>query len=287
MAYVNPDTLQEVANILDDFDESTLIGLFKSQIIQDDSYVTIPVDHFEPLYVSYEKAMKIETAEEDDIAQIKEKFQNICLSIIQFIQAKFGFELDTEWLETRYGDLPAITLALYRFFVIDIFYVILGVLNNYIAKNSNDLYKAFSDIPFKRDVSTITNLKILRPEYATIVSSLFDVTDYAFTLIDNDTLFDYINQSYDPATILHGCVEQGIVTGDFARTIADIYKGNLELRSKVAIELAYRIKEHGYLPENSIIISSENLAMRSAANAMDEDSATEACVDIDADVDTK
>jgi len=282
MGYVNPDTLQEVANILDDFDEETLVEIFKSQIVQDDSYVKIPVDHLEPLYLSYKKAMEIDAAEEDDIGIIRDRFQNICVSIIQFIEAKFNFAVDMEWIETQFGNLPALTMALYRFFVIDIFYVILAVLNNYIAKNSEDLYNAFKDVSQRRDVSTITNMKTMTPVYGIIVSSIFDVTDYAFSLLDNDVLFDYITEDYTPATVIRGCVERGVITGDFTRTIADIYKENLELRSKIAIELAYRIRERGYLPENSVVITSDQLAEQRNS---EEEPSTEAYIDIESDVD--
>ncbi len=284
MAYVNPDTLQEVANILDDFDEPTLISLFKDQIIHDDSYVKIPINHLEPLYITYKKAIEIKSSDEDDMDEVRVRFQNICRAIIQFIEAKYGFDLDNEWLETQFGDLPAMTMALYRFFVIDFFYVILAVLNNYIAKNSNSLYDAFKDVAIKRDVSSLTNHRTMSPVYATIMSSLFDVTDYSFTLIDNETLFDYINDKYSPATIIHGCVERGIITGDFTRTIADIYKHNLELRSKVAIELAYRIKERGYLPENDVIVSIEE---EIDPGSPTEEPASESFTDIESDVDSK
>ena len=282
MAYVNPDTLQEVANILDDFDEPTIISLFKDQIIHDDSYIKIPINHLEPLYLSYKKAVEIKDSEEDDIDQIRMRFQNICRSVIQFIEAKFNFDLDNDWLESQFGDLPAMTMALYRFFVIDFFYVILAVLNNYIAKNSNELYDAFKDVVLKRDVSSLTNHRTMSPVYATILSSLFDATDYAFTLIDNETLFDYINDKYTPATIIHGCVERGIITGDFTRTIADIYKQNLELRSKVAIELAFRIKERGYLPENDVIVTIDEEIPTET-----EETASESYVDIESDADSK
>ena len=284
MAYVNPDTLQEVANILDDFDEERLIEIFKSQILQDDSYVKIPVNHLEPLYMTYKKASEIETVDEDDIGEIRDRFQSICTAIIQFIQAKYNIEVDMGWIEAQYGDLPALTMALYRFFIIDIFYVILAVLNNYIAKNSEELYNAFKDVSQKKDVSTITNLKTMTPVYAVIVSSLFDVTDYTFSLLDNDVLFDYITKEYTPATIVQGCVERGIITGDFTRTIADIYKQNLELRSKVAIELAYRIRERGYLPENPVIITSDQIAEQ--RDSADDDSAIESYIDIESDVDS-
>ena len=286
MAYVNPDTLQEVANILDDFDEATLIDLFKSQIINEESYLSIPINHLEPLYLSYKKAMEIDAAETDDLEEIKSRFQHICISIIQYIQAKFSIEVDLDWIETQYGNLPALTMALYQFFVLELFYVIIGVLNNYISKNINDLSKAFSEVANRKDVSTVTNLKTMDPRYAVIVSSIFDVTDYSFSMLDNEILFDYITPEYIPANIIRGLVERGVITGDFTRRIADIYKDNLELRSKVAVELAYRIKEKGYLQENPIIISSDQIQNR-FSGSVNPEAATENYADIDSDVDSQ
>ena len=89
MAYVNPDTLQEVSNILDDLDPNVINDLFRTQITDESSYITIPVNHFEPLYQSYRAALEIETMDEDDLTEIKDRFRNICLTIIQLIQSKY------------------------------------------------------------------------------------------------------------------------------------------------------------------------------------------------------
>lgn len=255
MAYTNPDTMMEVANILESFDEENLKEIFKSQIISNDGYIDLQINHLTPLYSSYQRIMNIEGIEEDDIELIKTRFQHVCLSIINFISNKFGIEIDMNWIESNYGKLPAITMCLYQFFVLDIFYVLLNSLNNYIYKNIDDLANAFADTIQSKDVSTATNLKTMDPKYAAIVSSMYDVTDYTFTMIDSESIFEYIDNKYVPGAILRSLMDQGVLTGDFANVFANIYKENIALRSRITFELIYKIKTQGYLHHNPLILS--------------------------------
>ena len=135
MAYTNPDTMMEVANIMESFDEENLREIFKSQILNNDGYTDMQINHLTPLYSSYNKVMNLEDIDEDDLVIIRTRFQNICMMIINFICSKFNLEIDTNWIESNYGKLPALTMCLYQFFVLDIFYIILRSLNNYISKN--------------------------------------------------------------------------------------------------------------------------------------------------------
>ena len=284
MAYTNPDTLQEVANILDDFEVPTIIDLFKDQIIHSSTYSTTPVDQFDPLYQKYRRATEMDAVEEDDIDAVRERFKTICISIIKFIEGKFNLEVDLDWFDTQNASIPAVTLALYKFFVLDLFYIIIGVLSNYISKNLDDLNDAFSSVLNNKNVSVLANLKTLEPKYAVMASAIFDVTDYSFSMLDNDSIFEYINPEYQPAAILHKLLEDGVIVGDFTRRIADIYKENLELRSKVTFELVYRIKEQGYLPVQNI--ESPDTEVPDEPSETQLEPATEAFVDpIERDVD--
>ena len=283
MIYTNPDTIQEVANILDDFDETMLIDLFRQQIMEEESFITIPIDRFGPLLQSYQRATDLERkADEDDIAEIKQRFQNICTAIIEFIENKFSITVDTDWIESQYGKLPAVTLALYHFFVLDTFYIILGAMNNYIAHNCEEVFNAFSGMDKRRDVTTITNMKTMDPRYAIIVSSLYDVTDYVFSMLDNEIFFDYISADYAPALAIKKLSDQGVIVGDFTRKFADIYKEDLELRSKVVLELAFKIRDRGYLRENATIIPASEIGLKDDYKVTP---AQESNTDIESDVD--
>lgn len=258
MSYTNPDTLMEVANILESFDEESLREIFKAQIIDTEGYTDLQINHLAPLYSSYQRVMKIEDIDEEDADKIRVRFNRICMAIINFICAKFNIEVDTNWIETNYGKLPALTMCLYQFFVLDVFNVMLRSLNNYISKNIDDLFNAFADSIQGKDVSTSTNMKIMNPKYAAIVSSMYDVTDYTFTMMDSETILEYIDNKYTPGAVINNLMDTGVITGDFASVFANIYKDNLALRSKITFELIYKIKEQGYLTYNPLVITKDS-----------------------------
>lgn len=258
MAYTNPDTMMEVTNILESFDEENLRDIFKTQIINNEGYTNMQINHLTPLYRSYQRVMSIEDADEDDVMKIRIRFQNICMSIIGFICSKFNIEIDMNWIESNFAKLPAITMCLYQFFILDIFNVILVSLNNYISKNIDDLFNAFADTIQGKDVSTVTNMKMMNTKYAALVSSMYDVTDYAFTMIDSETIIDYLDTKYTPSIVIGELMDAGVITGDFANVFANIYKENLALRSKITFELIYRIKEQGYIVYNPLVVTSDN-----------------------------
>ena len=279
MSYTNPDTMTEIANILEDLDEDILRDLFKSQIISDENYTNLQVNHFQPLHYSYKRAMSMDGVEEDDIANIKTRYFNICISIIKFILEKYQLEIDESWVNDKYGSVPSLAMGLYQFFVLDIFHVILESLNNFITKNLDTLYNAFIDIIQNKDVSISTNLKIMDPKHAVIASCIYDVTDYSFSMMDPESFFDYIDNKYVPGLLVGKLIKDGIITGDFVNVLASIYKDNLVLRSRISFELVYRIKERGYLQYNSIIVHRDNL------NDKNQETDSSVNVDIEDDVD--
>lgn len=253
MPYTNPDTMAEIANILEDFDETTLVEIFKGQIIDnDDMFTSLPVNQFQPLFISYKSAMNTQDVEEDDIELIQDRFKRICINIIDLICVKYGIEIEDGWLEEHNSRLPSVTLSLYQFFVLDIFYVFLEILNNYIIKNMDSLSNTFADSIQQKDSSAITNLNIMDPKYAVLASSMYDVTDYIFTLMDTEQVFEYIDSSYIPGAILKSLFNDNILTGDIANTFGSIYKENISLRSKIVFELIYQIKKVGSLQYNGI-----------------------------------
>ena len=259
--YYNPDTMNEIANILDDFDLDILRDMFASQIEDNDLFTSILQDHFSPIHDSYVKAMNvgIENADPEDIEVLRERYQSICNMIINMICNKYGLTFDYEWMNSRTEKLSEVSKAMYQFFVIDVFYVILSILNNYILNNTKELYNAFKDFTSGKDVSTITNMKTITPEYAVIVSNMFDVTDYSFTMMDIDSFFENITGEYQYANVIKELIDQNVLSGDFVRSFADIYKTNLSLRSKIAMELIFRIKDVGYLVPNPIIIDPDDI----------------------------
>ena len=67
MSYTNPDTMIEVANILESFDEENLREIFKAQILNNDGYTDMQINHLTPLYSSYQRVMNLDNIDEEDI----------------------------------------------------------------------------------------------------------------------------------------------------------------------------------------------------------------------------
>lgn len=281
MSYTNPDTMVEVANILESFDEENLREIFKTQIIDNEGYTDMQINHLAPLYSSYQRVMNIKDIDEEDVIKIRTRFQSICMSIINFICSKYNLEIDVNWIETNYGKLPAITMCLYQFFVLDIFNVILRSLNNYISKNIDELSGVFADSIQGKDVSTATNMKIMNPKYAVIVSSIYDATDYSFTMMDSETILEYIDTKYIPSAVISSLMASGVITGDFAKIFANIYKTDLALRSRITFELIYKIKEQGYLTYNPLVITRDNNMNENIEVSSEEHKNTDISDDID------
>ena len=101
---------------MESFDEENLTDIFKTQIISNDRYIDIQINHLAPLYIGYKKVMNIKSISDEDAENLKFKFENICMTIIKFICKKYNIEIDTEWLQTNLRNLPAITMCLYQFF---------------------------------------------------------------------------------------------------------------------------------------------------------------------------
>lgn len=289
MPYTNPDTMMEVANILDDFDEESLLEIFKSQIIGDpDLFTSLPVNHFQPLYLSYTNAVNLQNSNEDDIDLIRMRFQNICISIIDLICAKHNLTIDDDWLNSNFSRLPAVTLGLYHFFVLDTFYIYLEVLNNYILKNLDSLSNIFSEMINKKDASTINNKATMDPKYAIIASAIYDVTDYIFTMLDNEDFFSYMDNAYMPGRMCNELFDNFILGGDLVNSFGNIYKENVNLRSKISFELIYQMKTHGELKlitklkDNEVDVD-PNLYI--SEDSLDDDSPKLQNTSIDDDVD--
>lgn len=295
MPYTNPDTMAEIQNIIDDFDPETQRSLFKDQIINNTSYLQIPVNYFSPLYTAFEKARELENVDPDHIDTITREYYGTCRSILDYICSKFTADpteplaLDDDWMETHVGQLPAVAMAFYQFFVLDIFYVILEVMNNYIYKNLDSLFDVFGSSIQSKNVSAATNMKKMSPKYAAIATAIYDVTDYAFQMLDVDSFFTYVDQNYVPGKVICRLVSDSILTGDFIRKFADIHKEDIDFRSRIGCELQLRIIKMGHLTQTSITTPDGGIekAKQLAVAEGEPEPATESFATIDSDVDSE
>ena len=128
---------------------------------------------------------------------------------------------------------------------------IFSIMKNYISKNSSTLYENFSELSQKKDVMTGYFKKGLSEEMSTIAANIYDVTDFIFTKLDASMALDYCDKDNLAAVVLKKLLEEGNISEDFLTAIADVYKNNLNLRSRICFEIVFAIK-------NEEIGSSEN-----------------------------
>lgn len=258
--YVNPDTMNDIANIMDEFDLETLKDVFRNQIINDDE-LGIKIDHLAVIDDLYKRAKNTEHKEEDDFAYILSTYRAVCSYIVSLITTKYDLGYDEEWINDHLEYLPSFTKVLYHFFVLDVYYIILELLNNYIASHVDELYEAFKDYTQDTTLSNWVNSKILDEKWAIIVSNIYDITDYIFSVVNNDNVFDYLNKKYLPTTVLNTMIDLNVINGDFVHSFSEMYKEQLNFRSAIAFDLVYKIKESHYLYNEEIVklLNNENL----------------------------
>lgn len=232
--------LEDLHELLD-VDSNTTI--FYEQIANEDEDYTSPkIDHFTELYQDYTDVLGDESLPQDDVAIVIDQFTQICAHIINYINDEFNTDIEVDSIMDESHNLPGITKALYAFFIIDFYNNVLEILKNYINVNSETLSHEFADLDQKKDAITNYFKKDLSSEMTIIASNVYDITDYIFTKIDADTALSYCLQSNLPAQVIRKLLEEENISDEFLRTIADIYKNNLNLRSHIGFEIIFAIK---------------------------------------------
>jgi hypothetical protein len=262
---MNETVLGVVSDIMNSFDMPELYELFREQIENPEEFYTGPViDHFQPLYRNYKMLDDIEDDDADDIRDARERFYEICIMIINMITKKFDIDIDPEYLNDSRKDVPGICLALYSFFVLDFYNNIYEILKNYLVRNIFSIYDTFKENIDNKDCVTMSNKKYFSPEMSVIASNIYDITDYIFTLLDAESALEYLDEGYIPCTILNHLYFYNYIDGNFVRTLADIYRDNTALKSKVCFNILYKIKDHTIddvfelLKENDDILAENN-----------------------------
>ena len=84
--------------------------------------------------------------------------------------------------------------------------------------------------------------KELSEEMSIIASNIYDVTDFIFTKLDGSTALTYCDKDNLAAAVIKKLLDEGNVSDDFLTAIADIYKNNVNLRSRIGFEIVFAIK---------------------------------------------
>lgn len=218
-------------------------ALFYEQIMNEDEDYTSPkIDHFTELYQSFSEIFEDDTIPQDDLATVTDQFTQICCHIINYINEKFDTDIEIESIMDTSHNLPGITKAMYQFFIVEFYANILSIMKNYISENLSSLYDNFSELNQKKDVMTGYFKKELSEEMSIIASNIYDVTDFIFTKLDGSTALTYCDKDNLAAAVIKKLLDEGNVSDDFLTAIADIYKNNVNLRSRIGFEIVFAIK---------------------------------------------
>ena len=218
-------------------------ALFYEQIMNEDEDYTSPkIDHFTELYQSFSEIFEDDTIPQDDLATVTDQFTQICCHIINYINEKFDTDIEVESLMDSSHNLPGITKAMYQFFIVEFYTNILSIMKNYISENLSSLYDNFSELNQKKDVMTGYFKKELSEEMSIIASNIYDVTDFIFTKLDGSTALTYCDKDNLAAAVIKKLLDEGNISDDFLTAIADIYKNNVNLRSRIGFEIVFAIK---------------------------------------------
>ena len=218
-------------------------ALFYEQIMNEDEDYTSPkIDHFTELYQSFSEIFEDDTIPQDDLATVTDQFTQICCHIINYINEKFDTDIEVESIMDASHNLPGITKAMYQFFIVEFYANILSIMKNYISENLSSLYDNFSELNQKKDVMTGYFKKELSEEMSIIASNIYDVTDFIFTKLDGSTALTYCDKDNLAAAVIKKLLDEGNISDDFLTAIADIYKNNVNLRSRIGFEIVFAIK---------------------------------------------
>lgn len=229
--------------ILDYFDIDEMKRVINDQILNKTDYAEcgIVVDHLKPMYARYKNIHEDsnEGITADDVVESKEQFNMICAIFIDAICTKFGLTIDDFWYENASADdLCLLTLYLYTFFVVDFKMVLKNVLINYIEANTKTVYEIFEGNQTNTKGATYNALKNeIEPEYALICANIYDAILYVLDTIDNDEIFQYAPEDYEPVGLLREMLDDGHLYGEFSENIFNIVKTNSSLKSSLAFEI--------------------------------------------------
>lgn len=233
----------EVTELLSTFDYEEVKGLLESQILSETEEIdtTIHVNHFTPLYNAY-KDIHNQDIDEDIRKELQERFIQICKLFISIISKKFGVDVSETYLDDNEEYIPAIALAVYSAFVVDLKANLSGIIFNYITKNYKTIYTAFEDLKSKKDASTLSSKKELPTEYNIINSNIFVISEWILDNLTEDEFLEYLETEYVFRDMLIKLYKDGELQGNFCETIAELYKNSYLLKGSVSIDISTKIK---------------------------------------------
>lgn len=245
---MNEPSMIAVSEILDSFDEDEISSIIDEQLGTNESiashdYLATPKDFFQPLFYNYTKLHDTEGLPEEIMEDAEKKFYKVCNIIIDRVLTAYHMSINKDYVTDNYANTPALALGFYNFFIINLKSTLEEFFENYIVKNSTNLARTFEGMKTKKDVSTLSNKKILSNEMALIASNIYDIIVW---IIDNvnssDTFFEYISKEYLPGALVRTLINEGNLGGDFISILREIISTNNPLKSEIGFNIIVKIK---------------------------------------------
>jgi len=231
-------------DLLIDLDVDEYEKIFVQQIQNSDEDYTSPqIDHYSDLYRRFMDTMGEEDLDEDKRNEVIRRFEQISLTILTALNNKFHLDIDEERIGETDGYFYGYVLACYRFFIIDLQSNIIQLMISYLGRHMNDLYTQFSALDQKKDVVTMSNKRTMSPKLAILAANIYDVTDYIFSLLDESTIMDYMEEGDVVVLSIREMMKKGLLPGEFVVPIADIYKQNVDLKARVCLKVTLAMRD--------------------------------------------
>jgi hypothetical protein len=237
------ESLSDIANILDEFDPEDIQELISDQISTDHPtmFHGDNINHFQPFYVKYQQFKVNPDVTEDQMTEITSRFYGICKLIIDAIFKEYELNLDDEWIDNNIARIPALTMALYDFFVIDLPSNIEEVIIGYIADNYTLIWDTFSELQHSKDVSEAKEKTGLSIEMCTLLVNIYTIMLWIVDQLTNVDYLELLDQDYVPLIIVKGLYDEGVVNGYFRDDIQRMLRENVDLRATVGFEIVSKI----------------------------------------------
>lgn len=234
----------DLSDVVETFDLEETRRLLNSQLesLHDDIGEGM-IDNFKILYQRYTSIKNNTGTQDPDIMEeVKDRFYDICGMFVTRISSEFGINVDDEYIEDHYEELPSIALQFYLFFVLNLRSNLYNVLLTYINQHVEDLSGQFEEMRQRKDSITEVNRSLEDPNIALIASNIYDVVDYVMEVMDDNTFFDCMESDYVALAPVKNMYESGDMTGNFSVVLRDLLKENISMKGRICFDIICKLK---------------------------------------------
>ena len=238
----------DFSDVVESFDLEETRRLLLSQLesLHDDVCEAMP-DNFKIVYQRYTSIKDNEGLQDPDVmSDVQLAFDDICNLFIDLISNEFDFDVDDCYLEDHQGELPAVALQFYLFFVLNLRSNLYNVLLTFISRNMDQLASQFEDLKQRKDSITEINKKMEDPNVALIASNIYDVVDWVMENMDEDTFFDCMEPDYIALAPVKSMFDNGQMTGTFMVSLRDLLKENISMKGRICFDIICKLKGYQF-----------------------------------------